>query len=89
MKTKRVVYMDMFDMDKKVVAPNKLPVNKYHMLAALSKNKKFHELDPHESYLRSKSHLIKCKCHHPVDYGTDGICTYRSCRHKIDDHPFT
>ena len=87
MKTKMVAYINIFNTSERIVAPNKLPSNRYHMLASLSRNRAFETMDEKEGNLRVRAHYIKCECHHPVVYGSDGVCTYRNCRHPIEDHP--
>ena len=86
MKQKTVLYQDLFNPLATLKASNKLPNENQYIRMKLA-GKKFINNEEKEFYLKKLAQETTCECHHPTTLARDGICSFRSCRHKISDHP--
>ena len=72
MRTKKVVYQDLFNPQETREAPNKILLGFFPRLR--NRISQF-----------NKDKGTDCRCHHPRFDGV-GVCCYRTCRHKPEDH---
>lgn len=72
MRTKKVVYQDMFNPKQVFEASNKL--------MDLERWREF------DRGLTFEAYGIKCRCMHPTFYDGTNTCNYRTCHHTEDDH---